>query len=86
MTQYQRQPVEWHKGQGESHPDNSFEGSSKKGRGAVQGPLSIVGHFSKERLNLTFLRHNISHLWLKIAINWPIFSHFWPIFAVFLLY
>ena len=37
-------------------------------------------------MKIYFLRHNISHLWLKIAIIWPFFSHFWPIFADFLLY
>ena len=34
-------------------------------------------------MKIYFLRHNISHLWLKIAIIWPFFSHFWPIFADF---
>ena len=37
-------------------------------------------------IKIYFLRHNISHLWLKMAIIWPFFSHFWPIFADFLLY
>ena len=37
-------------------------------------------------MKIYFLRHNISHLWLKMAIIWPFFSNFWPIFADFLLY
>ena len=68
MTKYQSQPVQWHKGQGKSHPYDSFEGSSKEGGWAVQGPLSIVGHFSEERLNLIFSSKIFTVLnptWLK---------------------
>ena len=54
IIQYQNEPVQWHKGQGKGHPYDSFEGSTKEGGWAVQGPLSIAGHFSEERLNFTF--------------------------------
>ena len=33
-------------------------------------------------MKIWFLGHNISHLWLKMAIIWPIFSHFCRGFAL----